>query len=140
MGISRASAEWNGGLKEGKGSMTPAHGPTLPFSFGSRFEGQPATNPEEIIGAALSGCFSMALAAGLGGQGFTPTRIHTSASVKLEKKDDGFWITSIALVTEATIPGIEDAAFQALAATTKKTCPVSKALAGTEISLEAKLV
>lgn len=140
MGISKASAKWEGSLKDGKGSMTPAHAASMPFSFGSRFEGQPATNPEEFVGAALSGCFSMALSVGLGAAGFTPTSIDTRASVKLEKLADGFAITGIELVTEAVIPGIDAATFDTIAEQTKKGCPVSKALAGTVITLTATLL
>lgn len=140
MGISKADAVWEGSLREGTGSMTPAHAASLPFTFASRFEGQPATNPEELVGAALAGCFSMALSVGLGTAGFTPTKIETHAEVKLDRLTDGFSITGITLTTRATIPGIDAAAFDAIAQLTKKTCPVSKALAGTTITLDAALV
>ncbi|HKQ68920.1 MAG TPA: OsmC family peroxiredoxin, partial [Polyangiaceae bacterium] len=131
MGISKAIAKWAGGLKDGKGSMTPAHAAEVPFSFGSRFEGQPASNPEELIGAALSGCFSMALSAGLEKAGFKATSIRTSADVHLEKGAEGFGITSIDLTTDASVPGVDAAQFQQIAEATKKGCPVSKALAAT---------
>lgn len=138
MGISKASGFWEGGLKGGKGAMKPGHAEAVPFSLGSRFEGQPASNPEEMIGAALSGCFSMALAAALERGGLSPKSIRTSADVKLEKQGDGFTITGIALTTEAEVPGLDDdAKFQAIAEETKKSCPVSKALAGTTITLSA---
>jgi osmotically inducible protein OsmC len=139
MAMSKASAQWQGGLKTGNGSMKPAHVTEIPFSFGSRFEGQPSSNPEELIGAALAGCFSMALTGALEKAGLSPQSVHTSADVTLDKQDNGFAITRIALKTEASVPGLEDAKFQALAMETKKGCPVSKALAGTNITLEAKL-
>lgn len=136
-----SEAEWKGNLLEGKGTMKLGSGAYEgPYSFVSRFEQGPGTNPEELIGAAHAGCFSMALSAGLSRAGFTPTRIHTSAKVHLGKVADGFAITRIELTTEAQIPGIDDATFQQHAEGAKKNCPVSKALAGTEITLSAKLV
>jgi osmotically inducible protein OsmC len=110
------------------------------YSFSSRFEEGTGTNPEELIGAAHAGCFSMALAAALGRNGFTPKRVSTSANVHLNKGADGFAINQIELVTEAEVPGIDAAKFQEIADGAKKGCPVSKALAGTEIKLDAKLV
>jgi osmotically inducible protein OsmC len=98
------------------------------------------TNPEELIGAAHAGCFSMALSAQLSNAGFTPKRIHTKAGVRFEKQGEGFAITEINLQTEADVPGIDNAKFQELAQAAKKGCPVSKALAGTQINLEAKLL
>lgn len=140
MGTSRASAQWDGTIKAGKGSMKPEHAPEIPFSFASRFEGQPASNPEEVVGAALAGCFSMALSLGLEKAGAPPRSIHTSAAVKLEKDDDGFAITTIELTTEVDAPGLDADKFQAIAEATKKACPVSKALAGVRtISLNASL-
>ncbi|WP_223634341.1 OsmC family protein [Corallococcus sp. EGB] len=139
MGISKGSAQWNGGFKDGKGSMKPGHGSDVPFSVGTRFEGQQGSNPEELIGAALSGCFSMALSVGLEKAGLKPTRIQTNADVHLDKQGDGFAITTIELTTEATVPGANDAQFQKIAEETKKGCPVSKALAGANITLKAKL-
>lgn len=140
MPISKASGQWDGTLKAGKGIMKPAHAPEIPFSLGSRFEGQPASNPEELLGAALAGCFSMALSLGLETAGSPPKSIRTSANVKLDKDGDGFTITSIELVTEADVPGIDAAKFQAVAEATKKGCPVSKALAGVKsITLQASL-
>ena len=139
MGISKASAQWNGGLKDGKGMMKPAHGPEVPFSLGTRFEGQQGSNPEELIGAALSGCFSMALSLGLEKEGLKPTSIKTSADVQLDKQGEGFAITTILLTTEVSVPGTDDAQFQKIAEETKKGCPVSKALGGVNITLKAKL-
>jgi osmotically inducible protein OsmC len=136
---SKATAQWTGGLKDGKGVMKAAHAPEAQFTLGSRFEGQPNSNPEELIGAALAGCFSMALSLGLEQAGVKPQSIRTAATVHLDKDGPGFAITSIELSTEVTAPGLDDAKFQPIAAETKKQCPVSKALAGTKISLVAKL-
>jgi osmotically inducible protein OsmC len=110
------------------------------YSFASRFEEGTGTNPEELIGAAHAGCFSMALAAALSKNGYNPTRVETKASVHLTKAAEGFAISAIDLETEAQVPGIDAAKFQELADEAKKGCPVSKALAGTEIRLQAKLV
>lgn len=141
MGISKATAEWNGTLKAGKGTMKPAHAEAIPFSLATRFEGQPGSNPEEVLGSALAGCFSMALSLSLELAGSPPKAIRTSADVKLDKDGPGFTITSIALTTEAEVPGIEAEKFQAVAQETKKQCPVSKALASVaSITLDAKLV
>ncbi len=139
MGISKGSAQWDGGLKDGKGSMKPAHASEAAFSLGSRFEGQPHSNPEELIGAALSGCFSMALTMALEQAGLKPKSVHTSADVRLDKAGDGFAITTIELTTEATVAGVDAARFREIAEATKKGCPVSKALAGTTISLKASV-
>jgi len=139
MGISKATGQWEGGLKGGTGRMKPAHAEEVGFSLGSRFEGQPASNPEEMVGAALAGCFSMALTGALERAGLSPKSVHTSAEVKLEKQDNGFAITGIALTTEAAVSDIDDAKFQGIAEETKKGCPVSKALAGTTITLTASL-
>ena len=138
----RAEAEWKGNLAEGEGRLKVGSGAfDGPYSFKSRFEeGQSATNPEELIGAAHAGCFTMALAAQLSRAQIKPTRIHTEARVKLEKVGDAFSITQIELDTEAEIPGIDDATFQKYANDAKQNCPVSKALAGTEIHLNARLV
>jgi osmotically inducible protein OsmC len=111
-----------------------------PYSFASRFEDGTGTNPEELIGAAHAGCFSMALSAGLSRAGHPPTRVHTNARVHIERGDAGFSITRIELQTEAEVPGLDDEAFQREAQDAKSGCPVSKALTGTEITLEAKLV
>jgi lipoyl-dependent peroxiredoxin len=141
MGISKASAEWNGTLKGGKGAMKPAHGADVPFSFGSRFEGQAASNPEEMVGAALAGCFSMALSAGLEKAGATPKTIRTSANVTLDKDAEGVAIVAIELTTEVDASGIDATKFQAVADATKKGCAVSRALAGVKsITLNARLI
>lgn len=140
MGISKASAHWEGGIKTGKGTMTPAHASAVEFSLGSRFEGAPNSNPEEMVGAALAGCFSMALTLSLEKAGLSPQQIDTKAEVSLDKDGEGFSITTIRLTTEAKVNGVDEAKFQEIAQATKKACPVSKALAGTQISLDAKLV
>src|SRR5215217_4964318 len=138
----KAEAEWKGNLAEGSGTLKVGSGAFEgPYSFKSRFEeGQSATNPEELIGAAHAGCFTMALTAQLSRARITPTRIHTTAQVKLEKIGDAFSITKIELETEAEIPDIDDATFQQHAQGAKEICPLSKALASTPISLTAKLV
>ena len=137
----KAEAQWEGNLAEGQGNLKVGSGAFEgPYSFKSRFEeGQSATNPEELIGAAHAGCFTMALVAALSRAGHKPTRVHTTAQVKLEKVGDAFSITKIDLDTEAEIPGIDDAIFQQFARDAKQNCPVSKALAGTEIALTARL-
>ena len=137
----KAQAEWNGNLMRGSGRLAVGSGAVdVPYSFKSRFEeGQSATNPEELIGAAHAGCFTMALVAQLSKAGLTPAHIHTDAAVTLEKIGDGFSITRIELDTSAEVPGIDDATFQKLAADAKQNCPVSKALAGTKIGLKATL-
>src|SRR5271157_2700556 len=141
MAVRSSSAEWKGSLKEGGGSMKLGSGAFEgSYSFASRFETGKGTNPEELIAAAHAGCYSMALSAGLSKAGFTPTRVHTTAKVHLEPVEGGFGITKIELLTEAQIPGINNDAFQQQAEAAKKGCPVSKALAGTQITLEAKLV
>lgn len=138
----KAEAEWKGNLAEGEGRLKVGSGAFEgPYSFKSRFEdGQSATNPEELLGAAHAGCFTMAITAQLSRARITPQRIHTEARVKLEKVGEAFAITQIELETEAEIPGIDDAAFQKYALEAKQNCPVSKALAGTEIRLTAKLL
>jgi len=140
MSISKANATWDGTFKEGKGVMRPANGSDVQFSAGTRFEGQKGSNPEEMIGAALAGCFSMALAVALGKAGATPRSIRTSADVKLEKGADGFEVTGIALTCEANVDGIDEAKFKELADATKKGCPIGKALAAVKsITVDAKL-
>ncbi len=137
----KGTAVWEGTLKEGKGSMKLGSGAYEgPFSFKSRFEEGTGTNPEELIGAALAGCFSMALSANLEKAGHPGKRVSTTANVKLEIVDGGPKIITIELNTEAEVPGIDDAAFQEQAEKTKVGCPVSKALTGTEIKLTAKLL
>lgn len=141
MAVRTAKAEWNGNLQTGRGTMSLGSGAFEgQYSFASRFEEGVGTNPEELIGAAHAGCFSMAFAATLGRNGFEPQRVQTTAKVHLIKNDSGFAISAIDLETEATVPGIENEKFQELAETAKQTCPVSKALAGVTIKLNAKLV
>jgi lipoyl-dependent peroxiredoxin len=136
-----AEAEWRGSVPAGSGTMALGSGAFEgPYSFGSRFRDEKGTNPEELIGAAHAGCFSMALAYGLGQAGFTPTRIHTRARVAIDQTPDGFRITGIRLDTEAEVPGVDAAAFDAQAQAAKAGCPVSRALAGVEITLTARLV
>ncbi len=133
--VRKANAVWEGGLKGGKGRVALGSGAFEgSYSFGSRFEEATGTNPEELIGAAHAGCFSMALAAGLERAGHAPKRVSTS-----EKIGEGFKITRIELATEAEVPGIDPAAFAEQARKAKEGCPVSQALAGTEIVLDARL-
>ena len=136
-----AEAEWEGNLAEGRGNLKVGSGAFEgPYSFKSRFEeGESATNPEELLGAAHAGCFTMALTAQLSRAHITPKRIQTRASVKLEKIGEAFTITQIDLETEAEIPGIDDATFQQYAQGAKENCPLSKALASVPINLTAKL-
>ncbi|HTV01594.1 MAG TPA: OsmC family protein [Luteitalea sp.] len=139
--IRTSKAQWNGSLKDGKGTVSLGSGAyDGQYSFSSRFESGTGTNPEELIAAAHAGCFSMALSAGLGKSGFTPTRISSEAKVHLEKVGEGFGITKIDLITEAEVPGIDEATFLEHAEGAKKGCPVSKALSAVEIVLTAKLV
>lgn len=139
--VRTSKAQWNGSLKEGNGTVALGSGAfDGAYSFGSRFENGTGTNPEELIAAAHAGCFSMALSAGLGKAGFSPTRISTDAKVHLEKVGEGFGITRIDLVTEAEIPGVDEATFKSHAEDAKKNCPVSKALSAVEVTLSATLV
>ena len=135
------TAVWKGGLKDGKGAITTKSGALkdYPYGFAARFEGQPGTNPEELIGAAHAGCFTMALSLILGEAGFTAEQMDTKAEITLTKQDDGFAITKSALTLRAKIPGIDDAKFQELAAKAKAGCPISK-LFKTEITLDAALI
>jgi len=141
MAIRTAKAAWNGNLQEGKGSLAVGSGAFEgPYSFSSRFEDGSGTNPEELLGAAHAGCFSMALASGLGKAGFAPKRIETEAKVHLGKNDAGLSISRIDLVTRGDVPGIDEATFQKHAEETKKGCIVSRALSAVEMTLDAKLV
>ena len=138
----KAEAEWKGNLIQGSGRLAVQSGAFEgPYSFKSRLEeGQSATNPEELLGAAHAGCFTMALTAELSRARFTPARIHTGATVTLTQAgNSSFAITRIDLETTAEIPGIDDATFQRYALEAKQNCPLSKALAGTEIHLVARL-
>jgi lipoyl-dependent peroxiredoxin len=135
-----STAVWEGDIMQGTGTMKIGSGAWEgPYSFKSRFEDGKGTNPEELIAAAHAGCYSMALSGALTKAGSPPTKIETTADVKLEKAADGFRIPSIHLKTSAAVPGIDDAKFQQLAEEAKKNCPVSKVLAGAEITLDAKL-
>jgi len=141
MAVRRADAVWQGGLKGGSGTMKMSSGAYEgKYSFGSRFEEAPGTNPEELIAAAHAGCFSMALSAALEKAGHVPTRVATTARVHLTVGEGGASITRVDLSCEAEVPGIDAAAFAEQAAGAKKNCPVSKALAAVEITLDAKLV
>lgn len=140
MATRTGSAVWEGTLKSGKGNLKLGSGAFEgQYSFASRFENGTGTNPEELIGAAEAACFSMALSVGLEKAGFPPQRISTTATVKLEQTGGAFRITAIDLETEADVPKIDDATFQETAETTKKNCPVSVALSGTQINLRARL-
>ena len=137
----KGEAVWLGGLKDGNGTVKLGSGAFQgQYSFGSRFEDGRGTNPEELIGAAHAGCFSMALAAGLEQAGHKPQSIHTVAGVTIEQAGEGFKIGTIELVTEGRVPGIDEAAFRKQAEGAAKNCPVSKALAGVQIKLVAKLL
>jgi len=136
-----ASAIWEGGLKDGKGQSSTESGALKnnPYGFNTRFEDTPGTNPEELIGAAHAGCFSMALSMMLGEAKLTPERIDTAAEVTLDKQSDGFAITAVHLVLRAKVPGASEEQFQEIANKAKQGCPVSKVL-NADITLDAKLV
>ena len=141
MPVRSANAVWEGDLKSGKGVMRLSSGAFEgAYSFSSRFEEGKGTNPEELIAAAHAGCFSMAFSNGLAKAGFIPKRVQTTARAKLEKVGEGFKITTIELSTEGQVPGIDEGKFQELADGAKKNCPVSQALAGVNITLQARLV
>lgn len=141
MSVRSADARWEGSLQAGKGTMRLAGGAYEgPYSFSSRFEDGTGTNPEELIAAAHAGCFSMAFAGGLGRAGHEPVSVQTTAKLQFDKGDEGWRVTRIDLVTEAEVPGIDEARFQELAYTAKKTCPVSALLSSVEIGVEAKLI
>jgi len=136
----KASAVWKGGLKDGKGTISTESGvlSNAQYGFKTRFEDGPGTNPEELIGAAHAGCFSMALSAQLGEAGLTAESINTTATVSLEKVDGGFSITAVHLDLTARIPGASKQAFETAANNAKAGCPVSKLL-NAKITLDAKL-
>ena len=141
MSIKRtASAHWQGGIKDGKGSISTQSGvlSEAPYGFNTRFEGQSGTNPEELIGAAHAGCFSMALAKELGEAGMTAEAIDTQAEVTLDKAAGGFVISAVHLSLKARIPGADRDAFEQAVETAKSGCPVSKLL-NAEISLQVVL-
>ena len=134
------SAVWQGNLKEGKGSLSTQSGALKeqPYGFNTRFEDQPGTNPEELIGAAHAGCFSMALAKMLGDAGLTPERLETQAEVTLEKQGEGFAITAVDLTLRARMPGATPERLDEIANQAKEGCPVSKLL-NARINLKATL-
>lgn len=134
------SAKWQGGIKDGKGSISTKSGALneYPYGFESRFEGKPGSNPEELIGAAHAACFTMALSLILGEAKLTAEQMETKADVTLEKQGDGFAITSVRLTLTAKIPGADKAKFDELTAKAKAGCPVSKLL-NAKITLDATL-
>lgn len=136
-----AEAVWNGSLMEGKGQLSVGSKAfSGSYDWKARSGEGAGTNPEELLGAAHAGCFSMALSHQLAQAGHPPTRVHTTAKVQFEKQAEGFAITRIDLTTEAQVPGIDDAAFQKMANGAKEGCPVSKALKATPITLQATLL
>jgi osmotically inducible protein OsmC len=136
----KASAVWNDGLKDGKGSISTESGglKEAQYSFSTRFENGVGTNPEELIAASHASCFSMALSAELGKAGFTPATIHTTATITMEKTDAGFTVTESHLDMTAKIPGIDQAKFTAIANGAKAGCPISRLL-NAKVTLDAKL-
>jgi osmotically inducible protein OsmC len=139
--VRKASAVWSGGLKDGKGAISTESGALTGkvYGFAMRFGDEKGTNPEELIGAAHAGCFTMALSKILGDAGYVATQMDTEAKVTMEEKDGGFAITAIRLTIQAKIPNIDEAKFTELADAAKVGCPISKLL-NTEIALDAKLV
>src|SRR5437588_10193493 len=136
-----AEATWIGSLKEGSGSLKLGSGAFEgKYSFATRFENTPGTNPEELIGAAHAGCFSMAFSNGLAKAGFTPKKVQTWAQVTLDKDATGFGIVKIQLRCEANVPNINEQQFKEQAEAAKKGCPISKALASVPIELDARMV
>jgi osmotically inducible protein OsmC len=136
----KGSAHWQGDIRNGRGTISTQSGALQEYryGFGSRFEGQPGTNPEELLGAAHAGCFTMALSKQLGDAGFTAEELQTTATVSLEKGDAGFSISKVHLELKGVVPGITDEKFQELAGIAKANCPVSK-LFNAEITLHASL-
>jgi len=141
MAVRNAEAVWEGDLQKGKGTMKFGSGAFEgAYTYASRFEEGTGTNPEELIGAAHAGCFSMFLSAVLSKAGFVPNRIETTATVHLEQVEGAPWITKIHLDCEADVPNVDDKTFAEQVEVSKKGCPVSKALGGVEISVDATLV
>ncbi|WP_346797299.1 OsmC family protein [Halomonas sp. Bachu 37] len=136
-----ASAHWEGGLKDGKGTVSTESGvlDSQSYAFSTRFEDEKGTNPEELIGAAHASCFSMALSMVLGEEGYKAERIDTKASVNISQSADGFDISKIHLDVKASVSGADEAAFKKAAETAKKNCPVSKVL-NAEITMDAELI
>lgn len=139
MAVRTASAKWEGTLKEGKGTLTTSLGEHN-YSFSTRFEDGVGTNPEQLIGAAHAGCYSMALNAGLERAGYSATYVNTTATVHLTKDDSGLSISKIDLTTEAVVPGLDDETFQKMAQDTKDNCIVSRALSAVPMSVQATLL
>lgn len=144
MPVTKADASWKGSLKEGQGSMSLASGAySGPFSFVSRFEkgasSETGTNPEELLAAAHAGCFSMALSGRLSGAGHVPDSIETSAAITMERIDGAMTVSKSHLVTKVKVAGLDEAAFQEHVRAAADTCPVSRALAGVAITVEATL-
>ncbi len=141
MAIRKAEAVWEGGLKNGSGRMKLGSGAFEgKFSYGSRFEEEKGTNPEELVGAAHAGCYSMALSSGLEKAGFPPNHVETKAEVHLGTVDGKARITNIHLECRAQVPGVSPEKFREIAEETKTGCPISAALAAVDISLDARLV
>lgn len=140
MAVRTASARWRGGLQSGTGTVSTQSGilTDAPYSFKSRMQDGPGSNPEELLGAAHAGCFSMAFAAALEGAGHPPEEVRTSAKVHFEKREGGFEIPLVELDTTVKVAGISEADFQRIAAGARTGCPVSKLLAGAEIRLVAR--
>lgn len=139
MPVRTASAIWNGGLKDGKGSFKTESGLAANYNFGSRFGEGGASNPEELLAAAEAACYSMALSGALEKSGAKDTKVSSAAKCTVEKVGDGFTITSIVLEVRVIAAGIDDVTLQRLADETKKGCPVSRALTGTKIEVKATL-
>ncbi len=140
MPIRKSSAEWQGNLRQGKGKLSLGSGSFVgSYSFGSRFEESKGTNPEELLGAAHAGCFSMALVNELDKKGYKSHTVHTEAKVELAKTETGFTITTITLDTQAEVSGVDAETFQKIADQAKSGCPVSRALTGVEIKMQAQL-
>ena len=138
MSVRNATAKWNGTLKDGNGKMKFADYEG-PYTFASRFEEGKGTNPEELVGAAHAGCYSMFLSALLSGDNHNPESVETKATVHLEKDDVGPKITHIDLECKVKVAGVDEKAFQEYAAKAKANCPISRLLAGTDINLKAQL-
>jgi len=140
MKTNKAHAKWSGNLKGGNGSVKlDTSGKEFSYSFSSRFENEKGTNPEELIAAAHAACFSMALSGVLTSEGYEPKTVSTTTEIKLVKEGEGFKIAESKLITEVDVPGIDKDLFQKLAKKAKENCPVSLALSGLDIKLEAKL-
>ena len=139
MSVRKAKAQWTGTLKNGKGTMNFSNY-SGPYTFASRFEEGAGTNPEELVGAAISGCYSMFLSALISKENITPQSIETTATVHLEKDDIGPKITTIELNTEVKCEGLDSEKFNDLAAEAKQKCPISRLYAGTDIKLKATLL